>query len=109
MLRNDTTIQVAARYQTRVINRSQLERTRAGAILPWSDCASESADEGERQPHVASPERFDRPTDAVREHGTAGEVPFVSAWQSRNAMNSIDYIGFLIVIVLIVWLLVKTY
>jgi hypothetical protein len=45
VLRNDTTIQVAARYQTPVINRSQLERTLAGAILLRSDCASESADE----------------------------------------------------------------
>jgi hypothetical protein len=45
VLCNDTTVQVAARYQTRVINRSQLERTRAGAILPRSNCASESADE----------------------------------------------------------------
>jgi hypothetical protein len=45
VLRNDTTVQVAARYQTRVINRSQHERPRTGAILPRSDCASESADE----------------------------------------------------------------
>jgi len=37
MLRNDTTVQVAARYQTRVITRFQLERDRLGAILPRSD------------------------------------------------------------------------
>jgi hypothetical protein len=32
MLRNDTTVQVAARYQTRVITRFQLERDRLGAV-----------------------------------------------------------------------------
>jgi hypothetical protein len=37
VLRNDTTVQLAASYQTRVINRSQLERDHAGAILPRSD------------------------------------------------------------------------
>jgi hypothetical protein len=37
VLRNDTTVQVAARYQTRVITRFQLERDRLGAILPRSD------------------------------------------------------------------------
>jgi hypothetical protein len=38
-------VQVAARYQTRVITRFQLERDRLGAILPRSNCVSESADE----------------------------------------------------------------
>jgi hypothetical protein len=33
VLRKDTTVYVAASYQTRVINRSQIERTRAGALL----------------------------------------------------------------------------
>jgi hypothetical protein len=33
--REDTTVQVAASYQTRVINRSQLERDCAGVMLPW--------------------------------------------------------------------------
>jgi hypothetical protein len=37
VLRNDTTVQVAARYQTRVITRFQHERDRLGAILPRSD------------------------------------------------------------------------
>jgi hypothetical protein len=40
VLRNDTTVQVAARYQTRVITRFQLERDRLGAILPRSDWGS---------------------------------------------------------------------
>jgi hypothetical protein len=40
VLRNDTTVQVAARYQTRVITRFQLERALAGAILPRSDWGS---------------------------------------------------------------------
>jgi hypothetical protein len=35
--RNDTTVQLAASYQMGVINRSQLERALAGAMLPWSD------------------------------------------------------------------------
>jgi hypothetical protein len=69
VLRNDTTIQVAARYQTQVINRSQLERDRLGAILPPSDCASESADEVNAN-RTCFTGRFDRPTDAVQEHGT---------------------------------------
>jgi len=48
---NDTTVQVAARYQTRVITRFQLERDRLGAILPRSDwtsplVATEAWDEG---------------------------------------------------------------
>src|SRR6516225_3975640 len=34
--RKDTTVQVAASYQTRVINGSQLERDCAGVMLPWS-------------------------------------------------------------------------
>jgi hypothetical protein len=55
VLRNDTTVQVAARYQTRVITRFPLERDRLGAILPRSNCASESADEVKRQQHAASP------------------------------------------------------
>ena len=51
VLRNDTTVQVAARYQTRVITRFQLERDRLGAILPRSDwtsllVATEAWDEG---------------------------------------------------------------
>jgi hypothetical protein len=45
VLRNDTTVQVAARYQTRVITRFQLERNRLGAILPWSDWGRPSAAE----------------------------------------------------------------
>ena len=40
VLRNDTTVQVAARYQTRVITRFQLERDRLGAILLRSDWGS---------------------------------------------------------------------
>jgi hypothetical protein len=40
VLRNDTTVQVATRCQTRVITRFQLERDRLGAILPRSDWGS---------------------------------------------------------------------
>jgi hypothetical protein len=55
VLRNDTTVQVAARYQTRVITRFQLERDRLGAILPRSNCASENADGGERSRTLRHP------------------------------------------------------
>jgi hypothetical protein len=48
----NTTVQVAARYQTRVITRFQLERDRLGAILPRSDRSVRERGRGERQPHI---------------------------------------------------------
>ncbi len=71
VLRNDTTVQVAPAIKTRVITRFQLERDRLGAILPRSNCASENADEVNTAARCFTG-RFDRPTDAVQEHGTMG-------------------------------------
>ena len=76
VLRNDTTVQVAARYQTRVITRFQLERDRLGAILPRSDwtsllVATEGWDGGEVC-RITSLAGFDSPHDAVQENGTYG-------------------------------------
>jgi hypothetical protein len=57
----------------RVINRSQLERTRVGAILHRSDAASlfERKDGTKvNTSRILFTGQYDSPTDAVREHGT---------------------------------------